>query len=354
MAGDRTEKPTAKRVRDARRKGQMARSRDVETTAQLVAVLIAFAWAGPWMVRSLADGIRRALERVGQRALLTIEPGELAGLAVDGAATIASVVGPVALAAGVATIGAATLQGGWNVAPEALRFKWSRLSPTNGLKRLAPSQSGINLVKTLVGLTAVGWVAWRVVRATLDTAIGFGGLPPAQAAHLGWKQVERLLRDAAVVFVFLAAADYGVQRWRHGKSLRMTKQEVRDDTRLTEGSPETKARVRRVQREMARRRMLAAVPSATVVVTNPTEYAVALEYHRDTMTAPRVVAKGKDLLAARIRAIAREHGVPLVENVPLAQSLYKSVHVGERIPADLFGAVAEVLAYLVRLKQLTL
>jgi flagellar biosynthesis protein FlhB len=354
MAGDRSEKPTAKRVRDARRKGQIARSRDVETTAQLIAVLIAFAWAGPWMVRSLADGIRRAIERVGQRALITIEPTELAGVAVDGAATIASVVAPVALAAAVATIGAATLQGGWNVAPEALHFKWTRLSPMNGLKRLAPSQAGVNLVKTFVGLTAVGWVALRLVRGTVETATGFAGLEPSQAALLGWMQVQRLLRDAAVVFVFLAAADYGVQRWRHGKSLRMTKQEVRDDTKLTEGSPEVKARVRRIQREMARRRMLAAVPSATVVITNPTEYAVALEYHRETMSAPKLVAKGQDLLAARIRAIAREHAVPIVENVPLARSLCRTVDVGERIPADLFGAVAEVLAYLIRLKQLTL
>jgi flagellar biosynthesis protein FlhB len=354
MAGDRTEKPTAKRLRDARRKGQIARSRDVEATAQLVAVLIAFAWAGPWMVRSMADGIRRALERVGQRALIPIEPTELSGFAVDGAVTIASVAGPVALAAAAATIGAATLQGGWNVAPEALHFKWDRLSPAHGIKKLAPSQSGINLVKTMVGLTAVGWVAWRIVGATVETAMGFAGLPPAQAAYFGWRQVEWLLREAAIVFVCLAAADYGIQRWRHGKSLRMTKQEVRDDTKLTEGSPETKARVRRVQREMARRRMLAAVPSATVVITNPTEYAVALEYQRETMSAPRVVAKGKDLLAARIRAVAREHGVPIVENVPLARSLYGSVQVGERIPADLFGAVAEVLAYLVRLKQLAL
>jgi flagellar biosynthesis protein FlhB len=354
MAGDHTEKPTAKRIRDARRKGQIARSRDVETTAQLIAVLIAIAWVGPWMVRSLADGIRRSLERVGQRALGTVEATELSGLAVDGAVTIASVAGPVALAAAVATLGAATLQGGWNVAPEALHFKWSRLSPASGLKKLAPSQSGVNLVKTLVGVTAVGWVAWRVVQATVETAGGFAGLPPVEAARLGWKQVEWLLREAALVFVALAAADYGVQRWRHGKSLRMTKQEVRDDTKLTEGSPETKARVRRVQRDMMRRRMLAAVPTATVVITNPTEYAVALEYNRETMSAPRVVARGKDLLAARIRAIAREHGVPIVENVPLAQSLYRSVQVGERIPADLFGAVAEVLAYLVRLRQLVL
>jgi len=154
--------------------------------------------------------------------------------------------------------------------------------------------------------------------------------------------------------VAVAGADYALQRWRLMKSLKMTKQEVKDDLKMTEGNPEIKARVRRIQMTMARKRMLAAVPKATVVVTNPTHYAVALEYRRSEMSAPRVLAKGRGLLAQRIKEIAREHGVPTVENVPLAQSLYKTVEVGDFIPAALFEAVAEVLAYLIRLKQLAL
>jgi flagellar biosynthetic protein FlhB len=152
----------------------------------------------------------------------------------------------------------------------------------------------------------------------------------------------------------LGAADYAVQRWRWFMNLKMTRKEVRDDAKGNEGNPEIKARVRRIQRDMARNRMLKSVETATVVITNPTHFAVALEYRRGEMAAPVVVAKGQDHLAARIRTIARERGVPIVENVTLARALYKTADVGQTIPADLFGAVAEILAYLVRLKQLML
>jgi flagellar biosynthetic protein FlhB len=152
----------------------------------------------------------------------------------------------------------------------------------------------------------------------------------------------------------LALADAGWQWWKYYQSLKMSKQDLRDEAKGSEGNPEMKARVRRIQREMTRKRMLAAVPTATVVITNPTHFAVALEYRRGTMTAPVVVAKGQDLVAQKIKQIAYDHGVPTVENVPLAQALYKGAEVGDAIPADLFGAVAEVLAYLVRIRQLLL
>ena len=159
---------------------------------------------------------------------------------------------------------------------------------------------------------------------------------------------------AIALLLALGAADFLVQRWRTASGLKMSKQEVKDEARSAEGSPELKARVRQVQREMSKRRMLKAVQTATVVVTNPTHYAVALHYDRASMVAPMVVAKGMDHMAAHIKELARKHGVPTVENVPLAQALYKGTEVGETIPGPLFGAVAEVLAYLVKLKQLVL
>jgi flagellar biosynthetic protein FlhB len=192
------------------------------------------------------------------------------------------------------------------------------------------------------------------VRTSLLDAARFARMSPFESGLAGWSQVEQLLRQTALAMLVVGVADYLVQRWRLRQSLKMTKQEVKDDFKLSEGNPEIKARVRRIQMTMARKRMLAAVPKATVVVTNPTHYAVALEYRRAEMAAPRVLAKGRGLLAQRIKAIARDHGVPTVENVPLAQSLYKTVEVGEFIPAALFEAVAEVLAYLIRLKQLAI
>jgi flagellar biosynthetic protein FlhB len=354
MAEDRTEKPTSRRLRDARRKGQIARSRDVEQAAQLVAVLGVFAWAGRSYVEGLGSAVRAGLERMGQPPARGLDMGELTTLAAQGAATIATLVGPLALAAAAGGVLAATLQGGWNLAPEALTPDWTRLSPSHGLKRLAPSRIGPDLLKMLVALSVISWISVRVVLATLDVSVSLGRMSPAHVAVVGWGQAERLLRQAAIGLGVVAAADYLLQRWRVDKALRMTKNELRDDLRLIEGNPEVKARVRRIQRDMARRRMLADVPKATVVVTNPTHFAVALLYERSRMSAPRVIAKGRDLLAQRIREIASQHGVPVVENVPLAQALYAGVEVGESIPADLFGAVAEVLAYLIRLKQLVL
>ncbi len=202
----------------------------------------------------------------------------------------------------------------------------------------------------------LGLVGYRIAVAHIADVERLARMSPLRV--VGCRRghdVERLLRQAAIAMLALAGADYGLQRWRLMKSLKMTKQEVKDELRSSRGQPgDQGARPRASRCTMARQRMLAAVPKATVVVTNPTHFAVALEYRRAEMAAPRVLAKGRGLLAQRIKAIAREHGVPMVENVPLAQALYKTVEVGDFIPAALFEAVAEVLAYLIRLKQLAL
>ncbi len=195
-------------------------------------------------------------------------------------------------------------------------------------------------------------LAWKLVTAFLGSTAGLARVEPVEAARIVWMSAATLIRQAALGLLAIAAADYFVQRQQLTRSLRMTQQEVRDESKLTQGNPEIKARVRRIQREMQRRRMLSATRQATVVITNPTHYAVALEYRRAGMTAPIVVAKGQGFIAQRIKAIAREHGVPMVENVPLARALYASAEVGDVIPGELFEAVAEVLAYLIRLKQL--
>ena len=187
----------------------------------------------------------------------------------------------------------------------------------------------------------------------MTEGLGLAWMSPMDAARAGWAQAESLLWKVAWGLAFLALGDYGLQRYRLMQSLKMTKQEVKDEAKQNEGNPEVKGRIRRIQREMARRRMLENVPKATVVITNPTHYAVALEYRRGEMAAPKVLAMGADHIALQIRERARKHGVPLVENKPLAQALYKTAEVGETIPAPLFSAVAEVLAQLIKLKQLT-
>lgn len=353
MSSEKTEKPTHKRLTDAKRRGQMARSRDLGDALHLGVALLVLAWWGSSMMQGLGAAMQEALSRMGQSPMRTINAGDVVGLAVHGMWQLGWLVGPIALGALASTAVATQAQGGFNLATEGLRLDLTRLNPANGLKKLAPSKAGLDLVKTLLVASVVGWVAWVAIESAVADASTLSLSHPAAAAVMGWEHVRTFLVRAVIVMLALAAADLGLQKWRHLQGLKMTKQEVRDDHKLAEGSPEIKARVRRTQREMTRRRMLAAVPTATVVITNPTHFAVALSYERG-QAAPEVVAKGADHLAMRIRAIAREHGVPIVENPPLARSIYARADVGDRIPAELFEAVAEVLAYLIRLKQLVI
>ncbi len=353
MSDNRTERPTQRRLEQARKRGQVARSRDLNDAFHLGAALLVLAYWGPSMTSGLGTVMATGLTRLGDARSQAITSGEVVNLALQGVLQIGWLVAPLALAAIVATAVSTQAQGGFIIATEALRFDLTRLNPSTGLKRLAPSQAGINLVKTLIAATVVGAVAWLTIRSAIQEAPRLALLAPVASGINAWELAVTFLKRAVITLVALAAADFGLQKWRTGKSLKMTKQEVKDDLKMTDGNPEIKARVRRVQREMARKRMLAAVPQATVIVTNPTHFAVALRYQRG-QAAPEVVAKGTDALALKIRSIAREHGVPIVENPPLARAIHKQVEVGEHIPGDLFEAVAEVLAYLIRLKQLAL
>jgi flagellar biosynthesis protein FlhB len=281
-------------------------------------------------------------------------PAELTTIASRYLGHLALIVGPVMLTALVAGLAAVSTQGGWNVSWQPLTPSFGRLSPANGLKRLLPARAGVDVVRVGLVSIALAWVAWGVIRPFVEEAMLLSRLSPADAGATAWATVLTLVKRALIVFGVVAAADYAYKRYQWKRGLRMTKQEVKEEHKMLEGNPQIKARVRRIQRDMARRRMLAAVPKATVVITNPTHYAVALEYRREHMAAPRVVAKGADHLAQKIKDVARQHGVPTVENVTLARALYANAEVDETIPASLFEAVAEVLAYLVRLKQLAI
>jgi flagellar biosynthesis protein FlhB len=351
---DRTEQPTSRRLTDAKKKGQLPRSKEVADAFQLVGVLLALTWSGPALVRGLMDATRQGIERMGDSPLRIVEPGELTVVALKSVATMALLVAPIAGTAVVTAIAGNVFQGGWNVATEAIRLDFSKLNPVNGLKRLAFPRAGMDLVRMLLVVSVICWLVYKVIAATVLEAPMMGLSSPVTAAAFGWSEALRLLRYCAVTLAVVALADLGKARWQYYKSLRMTKQEVKDDTRLTEGNPEIKGKVRQKQREVLRRRMMSAVPKATVVITNPTEYAVALQYDRENMAAPVVLAKGRGPVAAKIREIARKFEVPIVENVPLAQALYRSVEIGDQIPNELFGAVAEVLAYLIRLKRLVM
>jgi flagellar biosynthesis protein FlhB len=352
--GDRTEKPTARKLDESRRKGQVARSRHVGEVAGFIAALCALSLWGSRLIDGLETELANGITRASAGPAHVISPGEVTGVVIAAARALALLVGPVAAAAGAAVVAAHAAQVGWMVTFEPLQLNFGRLNPVNGLRQFGLKRGGTEALKALALVIVIGWISRSFVTDLVLDAPRLARIAPADAAFTAWTAMRGLLWKSVIVLATVAGADYLFQRQQHMTSVMMTKQEVKDDTRMTEGSPETKSRVRRVMVEMFKRRMMAAVPKATVVITNPTHFAVALEYHRHTMPAPVIVAMGKDHTAQRIRDIAREHGVPMVENVALAQALYRSCEVGDTVPAHLFEAVAEVLAYLIRLKQLVL
>jgi flagellar biosynthetic protein FlhB len=354
MSQERTEKPTPQRLKEVRKKGQIARSRDLAMAAASVASIIALAWLGSRIVGQMVDVLRSHLTTLGDQPLRVVTSGEVSALVTVSSLELAVLVGPLALVTTVAAVGMHGFQGGWSFAPGALRLHWSRLNPATGVKRFAFSQSGVETIKAAIAFIAISYFTWRAIQGLLLDAPRLPWMPPAEAAAITWQHANSLLWRSAWTLGALALADYGVQRYRLMSSLKMTRQEIRDEHRQMEGSGEVKGRIRRLQREFSRRRMLRDVERATVVITNPTHYAVALEYRRESMGAPRVLAKGADHLARKIRERAIKYGIPIVENKPLAQSLYATAEVGHTIPAPLFAAVAEVLAYLIRVKRLML
>lgn len=352
--GEKTEKPSAKKLKDARKRGDVPRSADLVAAVSLLAVTFVLVRSGAAAMVRLQTHLSESLTRLAEQSTVALTPDALGTMVVDDGLLLAVLAAPVMITAAAAGLVGNVVQSGWVFAPERLTPDFTRLSPQKGWQRIRPIQSGITLLKAVAACAVVGALAWSLGKDALVETPRLAWMSPAGAAIEGWGWIRRLLWQGGAALLLLAGADVGWQWWRHYANLKMTKNELRDEAKSSDGNPEIKARVRRVQREMVRRRMLAAVPTATVVITNPTHYAVALEYRRGEMMAPVVVAKGKDLVAQRIKQVARDHGVPLVENVPLAQALFKGAEVGESIPAALFGAVAEVLAYLVRIKQLML
>ncbi len=232
----------------------------------------------------------------------------------------------------------------------ALRFQANRINPLNGLKRVFSVNGVGELFKGLFKLVVIGYVTYVSINGELAELMSLSKLSLGGIVFQNFTLLAKLFGRVALALVILAVFDYLFQRWQHEQRLKMTKQELKEELKQTEGDPQLRSRVRQIQREMSRARMMQNVPKADVVVTNPTHYAVALEYDREVMSAPKVTAKGADFMAERIKAIARENDVPIVENPAVAREVYQQVEIGEEVPEQFFRAVAEILAYVYRLK----
>jgi flagellar biosynthetic protein FlhB len=262
----------------------------------------------------------------------------------------AVIVAPVLAASALAAIAIGELQTRGNLATERLSPSFSRLSPTSNFNRLFKRQAVIELPKSLLKIALVGSVIWMAVRSSVDDYLGLLYLPLVEILRFQIGTILHAFLVGCAVLVVIAAIDYAYQYWQTERALRMTKTEIKEERKQSEGDPMVKSRMRSLQFERARNRMMRAVPSADVVVTNPEHISIALKYERNSMAAPRVVARGAGWIALRIREIARESGVPVVENRPLARALYRSVRVGDYVPESLYKAVAQVLAYVYRLQ----
>jgi flagellar biosynthetic protein FlhB len=345
---DRTEEATPKRREEARKKGDVPRSRELTMTGVMLAGgATLLMMAGP-MGSNLLTAFRKGFEI--KRGKLLDESYLVPAFADVAYAAFVSIA-PLGIVLVCAVFLSAWSLGGLSFSMQAAGFKFERLNPGKGIKRIF-SANGLNeLVKalakfSLVAVIAVLWLWWSV-----DDLLSLGrqDVKPAILGALRICGVSLLVISSGLILI--AAVDVPFQLWQHSKKLRMTKQQVKDEFKETEGRPEVKSRIRMLQQQIATRRMMEELPTADVVITNPTHYAVALKYDESAMGAPRVIAKGKDLIAKRIREIAAENDVPLFSAPPLARALFRSTEIGAEIPAKLYTAVAQVLAYIFQLNE---
>jgi flagellar biosynthetic protein FlhB len=345
FAGEKTEQATPKKLEEAHKKGQFAKSREVQTVFVLMAAMIAMMFSGGEIWQLMANTQAAILGHL-QDTPLTLNA--MQGYAISGLLLFGHCVWPVLAATMLAGLLAGGIQTRFRTASEALDINWERINPMAGMKRVFSMKSAVPTLIGIVKLSVVLTLSYGVIKGILADPIFHSSVGVARIAGFMAESSFKIVLRVSMALVVLAAVDYGYQFWSTNKELMMTKQEVKDESKSTEGNPLIKSQQRRKHRANTKRKMLMEVPKADVVVVNPTHLAIALKYDRKTMKAPKIVAKGTRLNALRIREIAREHQVPIIENKPLARLMFKYGRVGGEIPAQLYAAVAEILAWVYR------
>ncbi|MDO8179376.1 MAG: flagellar biosynthesis protein FlhB [Undibacterium sp.] len=344
---ERTEPASPKRLEQAREEGDVPRSRELSTCTILLAAGGALWMSGESLVRQLNHLLIAGLSM--ERALAYDSSMLFSHIATSLFDTLLAFA-PIAGLLLIVALGSPLLIGGWLFSAKALQPNFSRMNPLSGLANMVSAKSGVELLKAIIKTILVGSVALMVISSQKNAIFGLALEPLKQSsAHLG-NMLGVCFLSIVGALVLIAAIDVPFQMWHYANKLKMTHQEVVQESKEANGNPQIKAKIRAQQREMARRRMMAEVPTADVVVTNPTHFAVALKYKEGGVGAPRVIAKGADVVAAKIRELAAEHNIPLLEAPPLARALYKHTELGDEIPETLYAAVAEVLAYVFQLR----
>lgn len=344
---EKTESASPRRLEQAREEGDIPRSRELATCTILVATGASFWFMGGNMIREIDRLLVSSLHFERERAF---DFNVLYEHIVFSLGELLMAMAPMALFLMVVALVSPMFIGGWMFSTKALMPNFGRMNPMSGLGNMVSSRSAVELGKAIVKAVVIGAIAWAVAKSQIDAVLMLGVEPVTTGgAHLGEILLTSFITIASGL-VLIAAVDVPYQMWHYANKLKMTREEVRQESKESDGNPEIKGKMRQMQREMARRRMMSEVPTADVVVTNPTHYAVALKYTDGKMRAPKVVAKGADAVAAKIRELAQENKVPLLEAPPLARALYTHAELGDEIPEGLYTAVAEVLAYVFQLR----
>ncbi|HEY0925817.1 flagellar biosynthesis protein FlhB [Brevundimonas sp.] len=340
-----TEEATPRKLADARAKGDVAKSMDVGAAASLLGATAVLLGAGGYFASSMAEQLLPFIASP-HTMMGGLDAGAGVEIGMHALWAITPFLGALMLATIVGGVGGNLAQSGLIFAGDKLKPQWSRLNPLEGFKRIFGPDGLVQFLKTFLKLLAVGFICWMVMKPHVREFENLAAMPPAAILPLARDMAIALMASALIFLSFTAGADYLWQRFRFNQRMRMSKEELKEDFKQSEGDPHVKAKLKQIRMQRSRQRMMQNVPTATVIVTNPTHYSVALRYEPDKGdAAPICVAKGVDAVALRIREVAREHNVPIVENVPLARALYAAVDIDETIPREHFEAAAKVIGF---------
>ena len=349
MAGEKTEKATSKRKQDERRKGNVFKSTDLVTAFSLLITFYALKFLGPFILQTAQGLIRQYFTAAATQTAITDADTRI--FLIDACRVIALTALPLLVISGLTAVVLTMAQTRMLVTTESLKFKFSHLNPINGIKKMFSLRSFVELVKAGAKIGVLLYIVYKRLIDFLPEFRTFVDMETVEALGVFGDFIMSIVLTAGVVFLLLGVLDYAYQWWEYEKNLRMSKQEIKEEYKHTEGDPLIKGRIRELQRKQAMSRMMQNVPKADVVIRNPNHYAVALRYDPDRDRAPMVLAKGADLVALRIVSVAEAHKVTTLENKPLARGLFEAVELGREIPENFYQPVAEVLAFVYSLKE---
>lgn len=349
--GDKTEKATPKKLDDARKEGRVARSSDLINGFMLLLMFFVLKLFGGIMANLFLDSFVKYYNKASDISMEVFDVRQAVNLSNEIVLDIVIASLPVLIGSFVVALVGNIVQVGWKVTGKPLKPKLDRLNPIGGLKRMFSQEKVVELIKSILKVLAIALVAYNEVKDRWKFILNLYDFEFMQAVLNIFDIVLDVGIKISVIFVVIGLADFGYQKWKHLHDLRMSKQEVKDEMKQSEGDPQIKGQIRQKMREGARRRMMQELPKADVVITNPTHFAVAVKYDKETAEAPYVLAKGADYVAANIKEIAKQNNIEIVENKPLARMLYYNVEIGDQIPPELYQMVAEVLAYVYSVKN---